>query len=105
MSQAELRRALQLAGYSPIPVNGKRPAPTSWQRKIMTNDDEIALWDRLFPHAGNTGVLTKFLPTLDIDVLDFEPADAIEALVRERFDERGYILVRVGAAPKRAILF
>jgi hypothetical protein len=33
-----------------------------------------------------------------------EAAAAIEALAREHFEERGYILVRFGKAPKRAIL-
>ena len=33
-----------------------------------------------------------------------EAAEAVEALVRERFEERGIILVRFGRAPKRAIL-
>ena len=36
----------------------------------------------------------------------FEPAaEAIEDLARERFEERGYFLVRIGKAPKRAVLF
>jgi Bifunctional DNA primase/polymerase, N-terminal len=62
-----VRQALHRAGYSPIPVHGKKPAPNGWQKKAETNAEEIALWS-------------------------------------QRWEERGYILVRIGRAPKRAIL-
>lgn len=45
------------------------------------------------------------MPTFDIDVLNPEASEAVEVLVRERFEERGHILVRIGLAPKRAIPF
>ena len=44
-------------------------------------------------------------PCVDIDILNPEAAEAAEALIRERYEERGYILVRIGLAPKRAVLF
>jgi hypothetical protein len=105
MSAAEVRNTLRLAGYSPIPVCGKRPAPPGWQQKLQTNPVEIALWEKLYPDANNTGILTKLTPTFDIDIRNPEAATAVEELVRERFEERGYILVRTGNAPKRAIPF
>jgi hypothetical protein len=101
---AELRNSLRCAGYSPIPVNGKRPASEAWEQKLVTNPDEIALWDKVFPYAKNTGILTRITPTIDIDILNPEAAVAVEELARERFEERGFILVRIGRAPKRAIL-
>jgi 8-oxo-dGTP pyrophosphatase MutT (NUDIX family) len=52
--------------------------------------------------ASNTGALTRLMPTLDIDILNPEAA---EALARERFEERGFVLVRIGKPPKRAIPF
>jgi hypothetical protein len=76
-----------------------------WQDKHGTNAAEIALWAQLYPDAANTGILTRWVPALDIDVLDPEAAATVEDLVRVRFDERGRILVRFGRAPKRAILF
>jgi Bifunctional DNA primase/polymerase, N-terminal len=100
---AELRNKLLCAGYSPIPVIGKRPASIGWQEKLVTNADEIKLWDRVFPQASNTGILTKVTPTIDIDILNPEAAVAIEELARERFEERGFFLVRIGKAPKRAV--
>ena len=61
--------------------------------------------ERSFPYAASTGILTRFVPTLDIDITSEPAAKSVEALVRERFEEHGYLLVRVGRAPKRAVLF
>lgn len=103
-SITELRRRLMASGYSPIPCDGKRPVLKAWEKKAETNAGEIALWDHLYPSAANTGILTRLMPTLDIDIKDEAPAEAVEELARERFEERGYILVRIGEAPKRAIV-
>jgi hypothetical protein len=98
------RLQLAAAGFSPIPVDGKRPLMTGWQTKLETGEGEIELWERLYPHSQNTGILCKFTPTIDIDIFHPEAADAIEQLIRERFEEHGRILVRFGRWPKRAIL-
>jgi RecA-family ATPase len=92
-------------GYAPLPAEGKRPPLKEWQKKSNTNPDEIALWEKLFEYAGNTSVLTAFTPTLDIDITNPEAAEAVEALARERFEQRGYVLTRIGRSPKRAIPF
>jgi hypothetical protein len=101
---ADLRNNLRLGGFSPIPLVGKRPVLDSWEQKLTTNPDEIALWDKLFSHATNTGVLTKLTPCLDIDILNPEAAEAVEALARGHFEERGFFLTRIGRAPRRAVL-
>jgi hypothetical protein len=44
-------------------------------------------------------------PFIDLDILNPGAAEAAEELIRERFEERGYILPRIGLAPKRAIPF
>jgi RecA-family ATPase len=98
-----LRQRLRRLGYSPIPVEGKRPASKEWEKKHGATNEEISLWPKSYPYAGNTGALTRLMPTLDIDIADEAAADAIEALAREEFEERGNILVRTGQAPKRAI--
>jgi Protein of unknown function (DUF3987)/Bifunctional DNA primase/polymerase, N-terminal len=103
-SITELRCRLMASGYSPIPCNGKRPVLSAWEKKIETNAGEIALWEKTYSSAANTGILTRLTPTLDIDIKDEAPAEAVEELARERFEERGYILVRIGQAPKRAIV-
>jgi hypothetical protein len=101
----ELRLHLHRNGYAPIPVQGKIPPLKGWQDKLISNAHEIELWSRIYYYAGNTGILTARTPAFDIDILDPQGADAVEALVRERFEERGDILVRFGKLPKRAILF
>jgi Bifunctional DNA primase/polymerase, N-terminal/AAA domain len=98
------RLQLAAAGFSPIPVEGKRPLMTGWQTKFETSEGEIELWAKLYPYSENTGILTRHTPAIDIDILDPEAAGAIEQLIRERFEEHGRILVRFGNAPKRAIL-
>lgn len=100
-----LRLALRQNGYSPLPCEGKRPAMKAWEQRIECSGEEIALWDTVYSLARNTGVLTRTMPALDIDIMSHAAAEAVEDLVRERFEERGYILVRIGQAPKRAIVF
>ena len=99
------RKQMRAAGLLPIPVNGKVPVLKEWQKKTKTDDNEIELWEKDYPDARNTGLLTREMPTLDADILNQDASEAVEALVRERFKDRGCILVRVGLAPKRAIPF
>ena len=89
-------------GYLPIPCEGKIPAPKEWQKRTDTNPEEIKLWEKVFPHARNTGILTQLTPALDVDILNPEAAQAVEDLPRDRLD--GHVLVRFGQPPKRAKL-
>ena len=104
LTPTALRLKLLTNGYAPLPIEGKRPPLKDWQKKTSTNAAEIALWDKLYPQATNTGILTQLTPTLDIDITNPEAAEAVEAFARERFEERGFVLIRTGLAPKRAIL-
>ena len=52
--------------------------------------------------GDNTGGLTKFIPALDIDILDETAAQIVEDVARSYL--QGQILVRMGQVPKRAIL-
>jgi 8-oxo-dGTP pyrophosphatase MutT (NUDIX family) len=99
------RLALLANGYAPLPIEGKRPPLKDWQKKTAVSEAEIEFWEKVYPLATNTGILTQLTPTLDIDITNPETAEAIEALAREWFEERGVVLVRTGQAPKRAILF
>jgi len=105
MNPTEARLALFRCGYLPIPVQGKVPVMTEWQKHTQTSAEEIELWARVYSLAANTGILCQNTPTLDVDILDPAAAEAVEMLARERFEEHGNILVRIGKAPKRAILF
>src|SRR5262249_6144045 len=65
----------------------------------------IVMWAKTWPDAVNTGVLTRSVPTLDLDILNEEAARACEDFARERYEEAGYVLARIGKPPKRAIPF
>jgi hypothetical protein len=101
----EVRQALVDHGFVPIPVVGKAPPFKKWQKVENVSRTMLEAWAKNWPQATNTGILTKFTPTLDADILNEPAAIAIEELVRERFEERGYILPRIGKPPKRAIPF
>ena len=45
------------------------------------------------------------MPALDIDLLNQDAAEDIENLAKDRFGDRGEILIRIGLSPKRAIIF
>jgi hypothetical protein len=102
---AKVRQQLRLGGYSPIPVVGgtKQPPMEQWTTRLETNDGEIELWSRMYAYAESTGVLTRSVPALDIDILHQEAAEAVEALTRDRFEEKGYILLRIGQALNREL--
>jgi len=100
----DTRLALLAGGYWPLPLNGKIPVFDEWQKKLETNNAEIELWASMWPQATNTGILTKFTPAIDIDIMAQDAAAAVEDLARQWFSERGRIFVRFGQAPKRAIL-
>jgi AAA domain/Bifunctional DNA primase/polymerase, N-terminal len=97
------RKRLLAAGYRPLPVNGKEPPIQGWSDVQATNP-LIDTWGSKYADAINTSTLTHTVPAIDIDITDPVAAAAIEALVREHFEERGRIMVRFGRAPKRVIL-
>ena len=100
-----IRCALLAAGFSPLPLRGKKPAFDEWQKKLETNAGEIQLWGSVWSDAKNTGILTKFTPAIDIDIMVRDAAAAVEELgPAEWFGEHGDILVQFGQAPKRALL-
>ena len=99
------RQQLRANGYMPLPLFGKVPPLKEWQKLTVISRDMITLWEKVWPDAINTGCLTRQMPALDIDIVNEEAARAIEDLTRERFEERGCFLVRIGQPPKRAIVF
>jgi bifunctional DNA primase/polymerase-like protein len=105
VSPLEVRQALIDHGYTPIPVTGKKPPFNKWQKVEKVSRSMLEAWDKNWPGATNTGILTEYTPTLDADILSEPAAVAIEKLVYERFKDRGPILSRIGRPPKRAIVF
>jgi hypothetical protein len=100
-----MRLQVRRNGFDLVPLEGKVPHIKGWQEKfLITNDNEIRLWPRIYHLAPNTGVLGKYTPGLDIDIMIEAAAEAVEMLAREHFEERGDIHVRIGLPPKRLIM-
>jgi len=95
------RKRLLAAGYSPIPVNGKVPPIAGWQ-DIEANKVLIDGWADKYADATNTEILTRTIPAIDIDVLDAAVADQLQEIAEWMI---GASAVRIGQAPKRAMLF
>jgi hypothetical protein len=110
-----VRLALTHHGYTPLCLYGKSPPQfgknnprrglAGWQHLANVTSSQIHMWARVWPDAVNTGILTAHTPALDLDILNELAAIDAEELVRERFEGNGRVLVRIGHAPKRAILF
>ena len=111
------RRRCQLRqrAYDPLPLYGKEPPQygknndrgglAGWSKLVNVSYEQIRLWVRTWPDATNSGILTRNVPGLDLDILNQDAAVACEEFVREKFEERGWFLVRIGLAPKRLVLF
>ena len=103
MNLISQRLQLLEAGYSPLPLIGKRPVLEGWQYHYA-NAEEIQAWSTKWPNATNTGILTKDTPILDLDILNETAAEAASRLVEARYNEEP-VLIRIGRPPKRAIPF
>jgi Bifunctional DNA primase/polymerase, N-terminal len=89
----------------PLPAAGKAIYLEGWQTANIT-PEAIVSWERgRYQSYRNTGVRTKYTPAFDIDIKEQAAAEAVEAMVRDRFGGRGKVLLRIGMAPKRALLF
>jgi hypothetical protein len=95
------RKRLLAAGYRPIPVNGKVPPIAGWQG-IEATKAMIDAWETSCAHATNTGILTRNTAAIDIDVLDAAVADELQHIAERLI---GRSPVRIGQAPKRAMLY
>ena len=95
------RKRLLAAGFSPLPVNGKAPPIVGWQ-DVEATVDMIEGWETNYAHATNTGILTRNTAAIDIDVLDPAVAGELQQLAERMI---GTSPVRIGQAPKRAMLY
>ena len=58
--------------------------PEEWQKKTTVTDTEIETWSGY----NSTGLITRPMPALDVDIYNPEAAKAVEELVRERLRTR-----------------
>ena len=100
-----MRWKLVCAGYTPVPNHGKRPPVKDWQNLQGVTHEQLRMWGLSWPDATNTGVLTRTVPTFDVDILNEDAARAVDDMVREHYEETGRLLMRIGRPPKRAFLF
>jgi hypothetical protein len=100
-----VRRELTRRGYTPLPLFAKCPALERWQQVANVSPEMIAMWTKTWPDATNTGVLCRNTPTLDLDIYNEPAAIACEEFIRDRYEDAGYVLTRIGQPPKRAIPF
>ena len=100
-----VRWKLVCAGYTPVPNHGKRPPVKDWQNLQGVTHEQLRMWGLSWPDATNTGVLTRTVPTFDVDILNEDAARAVDDMVREHCEETGRLLMRIGRPPKRAFLF
>ena len=103
MNVTQIRLALLHAGYCPLPASGKAVFLENW-RQTKVDDEQISRWESEHPDWGNTGVLLGNVVCIDIDILDQAIADTVQRHVEEIVGSAPR-LVRVGQAPKRAIIF
>ena len=102
-------------GYRPIPITlpdkrdpaaGKKP-PSGFPDWGKWNDKKHERFTSGFAKASfgplGIGLLTATLPAVDIDVLDREVGDRIEALARQHLGDTP--LCRIGKAPKRLLVY
>jgi hypothetical protein len=84
MTPYEIRLAMLANGYTPIPLDGKKPMLNNWQNTVASKD-VVGRWGNVGP---NTGMLTATAPVLDIDILDERAAQIVDASIwktRARF--------------------
>jgi hypothetical protein len=96
-----LRHQLRNGGYCPIPLFGKEPpiygknnkrkGLKQWEELGDITAEQIDLWTKIWPDAINTGCLCRFMPTLDLDILNEGAVRTVEDHVREHYEESGYI--------------
>ena len=95
------RNQLLANGYLPLPLDGKRPTYKGWTRQHIDT-----AWLDSFKRKtkySNTGLRCDNLIGFDIDVLDFDLADSIEALIEQHAGPTE--LCRYGKRPKRLLVY
>ena len=99
--RTELRNTLLDNGYTPLPAGGKRVFIKGWTQAEIDKD-----WLLEYARKGNmanTGLRCDNLFAFDIDVLDEDLADELEAAIEDICGETDFC--RVGKWPKRLLLY
>lgn len=89
-------------GYQivPISVGDKRPVLKDWPNLKLTNGAFVEMANRR--SRDGVGILTKYTPAVDIDILDEALATSMGSFVERLL---GRAPMRIGKAPKRLYIF
>lgn len=90
-------------GYNiiPIPTGSKSPGFSGWE-KTKSTPNLLKEWLLNGHDNSGVGILTKFTPAIDLDILDKEVAELMEQWC---FENIGVTPVRIGRAPKRVLVY
>ena len=98
------RLTLLEQGYEPLPIDpaDKHPPLNGWQSiEITAKVIDSAHWQKFH----TTGLRTRMLPAIDLDIKDEDAVDACEQMIRDWIGTKGAVLVRTGNPPKKLIPF
>lgn len=98
-----LAKKLINQGYHvvPIPLGSKGPVLHDWRNTFPRTAEAVEALSRRHSTDG-VGIITKFTPAVDVDVLDPAVADHMEQFIRDNLDDAP---LRIGKWPKRLMLF
>lgn len=99
---ADLAHALADKGYSPIPLDGKKPKIPDWPQYVAPDTQRIDGWCRDFP-AANVGLVGGRIVAIDLDLTDPAESEAAQQLATSIFGPTP--LRRIGRAPKVVFLY
>ena len=90
-------------GYHIVPIRqgGKSPNFDGWSA-AKASKQQLNDWLEHGHRNDGVGILTKYTPAIDIDVLDDEFAALLTSYVRSKF---GAKMIRIGKAPKTMFFF
>jgi hypothetical protein len=101
-------RGLALVGNGydiiPIPARTKSPVEKDWQ-DIRSDKRHVEKWASNGYAHGNIGMLTRRNPGIDLDILDAEFVKEMQRVVERIVGSPLPMLMRIGRAPKRLLLF
>lgn len=107
-SSTFLDRGLALVrnGYRIIPIPAKTKAPKldEWESVVAT-EALVRKWAAKGYAEGTIGILTERTPAVDLDILDDDFSREMQTFVEGLVGTALPLLVRIGRAPKRLLLF
>lgn len=92
-------------GWSPLPVNGKKPAVTDWTKygRRRASSRKLAQWETVFPNAS-IGIVCGKVIGFDLDIMDSELVEDLRRVARRVLGAETP-LRRIGRAPRCMLVY